>query len=277
VQKLLHHQGAIFVTTWNGGKIQGLRISGNRVVWDPPLAAAALVNTAEFVGDGAFEANTLESSSPILIRSNASLKFDGNSYAYCGHAPTRWEYGGKAFSSFESYRRVSGQDAHSQQTCGKQQTSDPPGATPALPEISLRDGKGRQVSSCRQPHAWCLLAFISDDPEDHASRGEVTLLESVHQQFPSLDMQLVVPARNSANQTAARNLHYDWNTRDLPVVFDAGDARRRLAVLRLPTIVLVDPSGRIAWRHDGFTTPAELGTRLRSSIGNPQYAEMSEQ
>ncbi len=76
--RLAKRQGAIFLSTWNGGKLKGVRISGNKIFWNPPLATAAVVNNAEFDGSGVFRDNTIESSSPVLIRSNSSLVFERN-------------------------------------------------------------------------------------------------------------------------------------------------------------------------------------------------------
>ncbi len=184
-------QGAVFLSTWNGGKIKGLDISGNRIFWNPPLTAAAIVNTAEFIGSAEFEKNTIDSFSPIIIRSNDSLKSDRNSYAYCGRGTTRWDYGGKTFTGFQNYRQATGQDAHSRESNEKEQAFIGPGTTmTALPHIELHDAAGKAVPFCRETHGWCLRAFVSNDD---SSRGEIALLESVHQQFPALDLAFIVP------------------------------------------------------------------------------------
>ncbi len=270
-------QGAVFLATWNAGKIKGLEISGNRIFWNPPLAAAAIVNTAEFVGSGEFERNTVESFSPIIIRSNDSLAFDNNSYAYCGRGTTRWNYAGKTFSGFAAYRAASGQDAHSHEVHAKEHAFiGPAAAATTFPDFSLRDVTGKAVPSCLSTHRWCLLAFESDDDsQDPASRGEVALLESVHRQFPALELQFIVPDQGPPRRNGATNLRYDWNTGDVPVLLDPGVARKALAVSHLPATVLLDPSGNIAWRRDGLAPPAELGLTLRALVGSPQYAEMS--
>ncbi|MBV9158578.1 MAG: right-handed parallel beta-helix repeat-containing protein, partial [Acidobacteriaceae bacterium] len=80
--RLAQRQGAIFLSTWNNGKLKEVRFSGNHLFWNPPIAAAAVVNTADFDGSGVFENNTIQSSSPFIVRSNSSLTFDNNSYSY---------------------------------------------------------------------------------------------------------------------------------------------------------------------------------------------------
>lgn len=66
-------QGAVYLSTWNRGKIKGLDISGNQFFWNPRVATAAVVNVAEFIGSGTFERNTIHSCSPSTVRSNPSM------------------------------------------------------------------------------------------------------------------------------------------------------------------------------------------------------------
>ncbi len=77
--RLALRQGAVYLSTWNAGKIKGVQISGNRIFWRPPVATAAIVNDADFIGKGTFENNTIYSCSPLLFRSNASLVIQQNS------------------------------------------------------------------------------------------------------------------------------------------------------------------------------------------------------
>jgi hypothetical protein len=77
--RLARRQGAVFLDTWNDGSLQGVEFTGNRIFWNPPIATAAVVNTAKFIGEGSFAHNTLESGAPFL-RSNSSLRLDHNSF-----------------------------------------------------------------------------------------------------------------------------------------------------------------------------------------------------
>ena len=56
--RLARHQGAIFLLTWNGGKLKGVTIENNTVQWDPSINAPAIRNGAEFIGP------------PAIIRDN---------------------------------------------------------------------------------------------------------------------------------------------------------------------------------------------------------------
>ena len=72
------HQGAIFLHTWNDGKLDGLVVENNTVYWNPPEAAPALRNDAVFQDEGFFKNNRIYSTSPQMIASNQSLRLDGN-------------------------------------------------------------------------------------------------------------------------------------------------------------------------------------------------------
>jgi hypothetical protein len=76
--RLARRQGAIFLDTWNDGSLQGVEFTGNRIFWNPPIATAAVVNAATFIGVGSFENNTIRSTGAPFVRSNSSLRFDHN-------------------------------------------------------------------------------------------------------------------------------------------------------------------------------------------------------
>ncbi len=77
-----------------------------------------------------------------------------------------------------------------------------------------------------------------------------------------------------ASEKQKRNLPYDWNLGAIQLWFDDGSLARALQVARMPSLVLVNPERKVVWRHDGFTVPGELGLRLRSFLGDPDYARM---
>jgi hypothetical protein len=57
--RLAAPQGAVFLSTWNGGHLKGVQVSENLIFWHPPVRAAAIVNNAEFEGV-TLENNTIE-------------------------------------------------------------------------------------------------------------------------------------------------------------------------------------------------------------------------
>lgn len=205
--RLARRQGAVFLSTWNGGKIRDLTISDNLIFWDPPVATAAVVNIADFIATGKFEKNTIHSCSPLTVRSNSSLIVEGNSFGSC----------------------VTG--------------------------------------SAASEKNWRLQAMVSSDAQDKQSRGEIALLESVHRQFPQLQIQITVtgPVEN------IENLRADWNTGGLTMQAGSSDGEPS----KVPRLVLTNASGKVMWSHDGFTAPGKLGLALRMFLGNPEYAKMA--
>jgi hypothetical protein len=185
--RLARRQGAVFLSTWNDGKIRNVEISDNQIFWNPPLATPAIVNIAQIEGEPAFERNTIRSEPAVMAGS--------------------------------------------------------------------------------KPGKWRLTAFVSGSEEDHDSRGEVAILESIHAQFPEIQVKIVVDGRSVSNAVDRENLPYDWNTRDIPVSFDDTNERH-------PVMILVSPSGKLVWRREEFGPPGELGLLLRSCVGKPEYARM---
>jgi hypothetical protein len=185
--RLARRQGAIFLSTWNDGKIRDVEISDNRIFWDPPLATPAIVNVAQVEGKAAFERNTIRSEPAAMAGS--------------------------------------------------------------------------------KPGKWRLTALVSGSDEDHDSRGEVAMLESIHAQFPEIQVKIIVDGQSILNAVDRENLPYDWNTRDIPVSFDDTNEG-------YPVMALVDPSGKPVWRREGLAPPGELGLLLQSCVGHPEYAKM---
>lgn len=49
--RLARRQGAVYVNTWKGGRLNGVRIEDNTILWTPPLDAPAIHIDADFFGD----------------------------------------------------------------------------------------------------------------------------------------------------------------------------------------------------------------------------------
>lgn len=107
--------GAMLLSTWNGGTLDGVQIYNNTFYWDPPSIASALVNEATFTGTKTnfFKNNIVFSTAPWMISTNTKLALDYNLYWYPGDKQTVWLYGDGIDTSFSDYQNGSGQDAHS--------------------------------------------------------------------------------------------------------------------------------------------------------------------
>ncbi len=181
--RLAERQGAVFLSTWNNGKIRGLQVYGNRIFWNPPIAAPVVVNAAEFAGPGSFEHQTIRSASPFFLESAPPLVPDNNLYEYLGTTETRWEIAAKNYQGYRDYQRGSGQDPHSR--------------------------------FARVEPAPMHSSTAAEFTVTGASRDQMALLVSLHRQFPNLKLRIVANVPVDARE----NLRFDWNLGDLPVAF----------------------------------------------------------
>lgn len=111
--KLARRQGEIYISTWDKGSIDAVRIHNNTIYWNPPIEAPVLqIDQADFTGPGPnlFERNVIYSTSPLLIHSNLALKFDGNLYWQVSGKPPRWEYGQHAYHDWRTFQQKTGQE-----------------------------------------------------------------------------------------------------------------------------------------------------------------------
>jgi len=110
-----NNAGAIQLSTWGGGSLDGVQIYNNTIFWNQQSSPNAIANQAVFVGarPNFFENNILYSSSPWMVFSNASLKFDFNLYWYAGDKTPVWVLGDDGYAGFREYQSKSTQDAHS--------------------------------------------------------------------------------------------------------------------------------------------------------------------
>jgi len=270
--RLARHQGALFLWTWNNGKLGGLRVENNEIIWNPAVDAPAVINGATFEGSGSFENNVIRSSAPSIIASNASLKLDGNTYEYAGTGSPMWQYAARAYTSFEEYQAESGQDAH-----GRYKQSAITNLHP--PSVPLHDSAQSLSSLAAFTGKWLLVGFVSPEAEpDGKSRGQVTFLTSVYDQFRSPGLQVVVMAESPLRSQEARDLAYDWNLNGIPLLVDDGrSALEDCGLARAPSMVLINPERKVVWRSNGAVLPSELGMALRSALGEPRYAQMRAQ
>jgi hypothetical protein len=109
-------QGDLFLSTWDGGSIDGLQIYNNTFYWNP-AANAPLLNTtaASFKGVSLnfFENNIVYSAVPAMIAASFPLQLDYNVYWLSTSATPSWTWNNALYSSLAAYQVASTQDAHS--------------------------------------------------------------------------------------------------------------------------------------------------------------------
>jgi sugar phosphate isomerase/epimerase len=268
--KLARRQGDFFISTWEGGKLDGVRVENNTFFWNPPIDVPAVqMDHGDFTGTrpNVFQGNVVHSSVPSMIHSGDGLRFDRNVYWYAGQREPAWSYGGREHVGFAAYQRASGQDGASHFADPElTATMRPRDGSPALAGGAavgadvgaLQQGSpGAPVPVDRYAGSWTL---VSDLGEDDDSRAQVVFLQAALEQYG--ERGLVVAAGLPAGASSA--LAHDWN---LGAIRTFASTPTRAD--KFPTTLLVGPDGKVRRRWEGFANPADLGLTLRAMIGPP--------
>jgi hypothetical protein len=259
--RLSKRQGAIFLYTWNGGKLDGVEIENNTIVWDSPMRVPAFQSTADFTGNhvNRFQENTVISNSGSFATSKGKVQFSANHYC----APRA----AGASSITESDPAANKPD----EICGclselLQKTVGPdPHLFSARPMVFAPGAHWKLVSLLAAPGD-----RIAGDGRAAASRSQMVLVESMMHQFAGLGLESVVVPEHFIRQDALEQWRVDWNI-DPAVEFDASDAigmRRFLSSHDAP-LLLVSPAGQVVanWKHP--TPPADVWLQIQSRLGTP--------
>lgn len=291
--RLARRQGDLFISTWENGKLDGVRVENNTFYWNPPIDAPVVqMDHAEFTGSrpNVFEGNLIHSAVPSMVHSNEGLRFDRNLYWNAGRGEPRWSYGGREHVGFAAHRRETGQDANGlfadpKLTATMRLRSASPAIDAGAPlgEGEARDAFGTPVPRGRGPDigaiehdpgaagapaarsdlypgSWALVSHLGDDD---ASRAQVVFLQTALAQYG--DRGLVVAVDLPGGASSARV--HDWNLGRIRVL-----APGPAVGGSLPTTRLVSPDGTVVRRWDGFAPPADLGLSLRALLGPPAGA-----
>lgn len=254
--RMAKYQGAIFLLSWNNGSIDGLTVENNTVYWSPFENSPALLNEADIkAGTAAFRGNTINSTSPWLVDSNASLSFAQNHYSYFGAENPRWRYDTQAFRSLAEMQSRSNQETGS-----------------SFMQHPLRQWPSIIGSS---PKAWqltCALPVSLDANElmDDAALRQIVVLKSLSQQYRAqglhVTLRMIAADAQLFKTPAFRNALLDLALNGIAVEQRADGGSQQTTLSK--------PDGTIAHQWDGFTGPVSLGLALRQALGEPIYAQM---
>ncbi|MGD0629703.1 MAG: TlpA disulfide reductase family protein [Terracidiphilus sp.] len=152
------------------------------------------------------------------------------------------------------------------------QSTQPRGAVPDFSLTQVRGGEFHLRAAAGKP---VLIAFLQTVPDtaDTPSRNEaVFLLSMAHQYTPrglavvAIDESALVRGR-PPQRGELINASYDWQL-SFPLLDDSGNhVARRFGVVKLPTLVLIAPDGRVAQRWEGLTRPAILAQGIERMTG----------
>jgi hypothetical protein len=291
--RMAQFQGAIFLHTWNDGKIDGLVVEDNTVYWTPPGVAPAVINDGLFQGESAiFRNNRIYSTSPWMITSNQFLHFKSNQYtlyAHDGLLNGKWKYGDRVFEGFADFQKGSGEDGGStfrQVTAASPDKVFWPETAAESPQL---DATYRELLSSpltgmdgaplhqRLDGRWTLYAtlpgkFDADGLLNETSRRHLTLLKSLAAQFRGNGLQTVIALQRPENAAGNGSLANPISDLNLDATFvEATDHHQEETLL-----LLISPGRHVikAWR--GGAGAAELGIAVRQALGNPVYSQISE-
>jgi len=295
--RMAQFQGAIFLHTWNDGKLDGLVIEDNTVYWNPPGTAPALINDAIFQGgDGIFRNNRIYSTSPWMITSDRALHLEGNEYSLYsqdGVLDGKWNYGDRMFQGFADYQAHSGQDAGSSfrqiAAPNTDQTFWPQAAaaTPQ-PDTTYRDLLSKPLTAIdggAEPPLrgkWTIYAVLSgkldsDGLLNETSRRQLTILKSLAAQFHGNGLKTMIAFRRVPDKASEKeylanaisDLNFDTATFVAAPITEGNTSED-------PLLLFLSPEGHVihAWR--GLVGAAELGIAVRQNLGSPAYSQIGE-
>jgi hypothetical protein len=109
------YQGDMFLSTWAGGVINGVKIHGNTFMWRP-VADGPVFNARGVTWAGTkrnyFRNNVILSQVPTMIDTKTNVRLGHNNYWEGDLETPVWKYGGNTYSTFWGYKVGSGQDAN---------------------------------------------------------------------------------------------------------------------------------------------------------------------
>jgi hypothetical protein len=235
--KLARRQGDLYISTWEGGKLDGIDIHDNTFIWTPPIQAPLLqMDRADFTGTRAnlFRNNTIVSTVPTMVHSTKDLKLQGNTYWYTGMGTPTWSYGGELVMAAPG----SGEKIVDPRV--ERLLVTPPASAQALivPEELKHRG-----------NHWLLAHFV--DPTSPESRSNAVWLQTAMAQYGTRNLDAAIICAQ-----ACENVLHDWRLTGVQMVQGKGTG-----------MALISPAGKVVARWNGFVPPAEIGFAVRWHVG----------
>lgn len=247
--RLASLQGAVYLHTWGGGVIRGLRIEQNTVQWNPSFpGAAAIVSDAAINGPPAiFTRNHIVSSSPLIYRTNSQWASSSNTYSFPG----------KPVFTIGDRHNISLADLQSSGSEAGSSIAHEPELNPAI--ASLRIDASLRLSFDRDglltPDIRAQLLVLRNLATEY---GPGRLTVTVHLQ-PGRASDYEANALRDLDSLHPGALHFDHNPAG--GVADGG-------------VRLSSPEGHLLEEWRGFQNAATLGLAVRSRLGAPHYEHM---
>jgi hypothetical protein len=245
--RLAAMQGVVYLRTWNGGLIDGLRIEHNTIIFNPPVSsAAAIVDEAETRnGPVVFAGNRIESSAPLFYRANAQFAPAGNTYQYEGAGDARFTLG----------------DRHDVSLSALEAAGFEKGSMLVHEHAPRRDAKSLRLDADVD------FTLDSDGLLAPAPRAQLMVLRSLAAQYGPEMLAVNVHWHEAAGPSAEERVARANALLDLdagPIHFE--DNGKKGSAIRLTT-----SDGRLLNEWDGLQNAATLGGAVRAQLGAPHF------
>ncbi|HZZ39287.1 MAG TPA: right-handed parallel beta-helix repeat-containing protein [Acidobacteriaceae bacterium] len=272
-------QGAVYIHTWNGGKIDGMTIEKNLIDWNPPAPSAPVVNDegTELEGNPTVvRENRIRSTSPVLLRSfGHQLIFTCNRYAYDGTARPSWNWDGGTFHSLADLQ-AAGAEKGSTLTAAPDRIADHQRNLKfdrrLLDKMVGLDGQQLPAISAAQFRLITNvnLRLDADGLIAPEAMTRLSVLRTLAREYNPRQLQIAVFVPVDGTDSSLRNAMLDLDTPSI-LFARAPAAKQSIATS------LVDAADRVVAQWPGSAedfNAARVSYAVRQQLGVPVYAQM---
>ena len=241
-------EGAINLSTWNGGALRGLTIRDNQIQWNPRVPGSpAIVAPADVDGRPiVFNGNTVESTSPLIYNLKTPWLSSANKYILDGMP---------LFTIGENKNR--GLDALQAQGMEDRST--------------VVNVSSRQFQNSLRIEASILPALEEDGLLSDDARAQLIVLRSLAGQYDPRRLRVTVHLPVGTPIDAETNALNDLGSvypGALEFVRDSSPLSRK------NELRLLGPDGKLIEQWEGDVNPATLGDAVRAHLGPPDFSHM---
>ncbi len=275
-------QGAIYIHTWNGGKIDGMTIARNLIDWNPPAPSAPIVNDEGTELEGnlvVVRENQIRSTSPVLLRSFGNqLIFAGNRYEYDGAARPSWRWNGKTFHSLADLQAAGADKASTLHSLNAAEDRVADHQRNLKFDRRLLDKSvaidGRHLPALSAAQFWLIaninLRLDADGLIAPEAMTRLSVLRTLAREYSPRQLQIIVFVPDDRTDSSLRNALLDLDTPS--ILFARAHAGKRAIATSL-----VDATDRIVAQWSASAeefNAATVGYAVRQRLGVPVYAQM---
>jgi len=244
-------QGAIYLSTWDGGAIRGLTISGNEIHWNPPVPGAAAIEGPGDPGGTSivFTGNTIESTSPLIYRIKTPWQSSANKYILDGQPV--FSIGDKKSLSLDAL-----------QAQGMELSSTISQAARPMPHAGL------------SLEALIVPSFDQDGLLSDNARAQLVVLRSLAGQYSQDQLRVLIRVPPGSVSESDESAFHDLDAvyhDSLDFNFGAASGHNDSAI---EYIRIISRDGRVLEEWRNFQNAVTLGGAVRKLLGPPDYSHM---